>query len=59
MANKYEVISNYTALAQFFEAGKFEDMAKVIYATLAAANGTTVEEERAKIIKPLPEADIK
>ena len=58
MANKYEIISHNTALAQFYETKQYEEMAKVIYATLAAANGTSVEEERLKILKPLPDVTV-
>ena len=53
MANKIETVTAFTALAGFYEKQDYEMLGKIIYATLAAANGTTPESERAEILKPL------
>jgi predicted nucleic acid-binding protein len=52
MANKIETVTSMTAWAELYEAKRYDALGKAIYATLAAANGTTPEEERAKILKP-------
>ena len=54
--NKIETVTSFTALAGYYEADNKDMIGKIIYATLAAANNTTPEEERAKILKPLCEA---
>ena len=57
MANKIETVTCFTGLAGYYEEKNYEMIGKIIYNTLAAANGTTPAVERAKIINPLPEAE--
>jgi len=55
MANKSEMVAQYTALAQLLEAGHMDLLRKQIYTVLAEASGSkSIEEEIAKILKPLP-----
>ncbi|MCL2035869.1 MAG: hypothetical protein FWG83_00585 [Oscillospiraceae bacterium] len=52
MANRVEIVSDYTKLAILFEEKNYAAIGKVIYTTLATANGTTPDEERKKILTP-------
>jgi hypothetical protein len=53
MANKHELLADYTKLALLAERGDLESVLKMIYLTLAAINKTTPEIERQKILEPL------
>ena len=50
MANKIETVTSFTGLAELYEEKKYDAIGRIIYATLAAANGTTPELEREKIV---------
>lgn len=55
MENKHDFVASYTQLALLAEEGDLEKVLRCIYISLAAANGTTPTEERAKVLTPLYE----
>jgi len=57
MANKIETVTSFTALAGYYEAKDMKMLGKIIYATLAAANGTTPEQERRKVLQPMEDIE--
>jgi hypothetical protein len=53
MANKHELVADYTKLALLAERGDLESVLKMIYLMLASIHKTTPEIERQKILEPL------